>query len=148
MDTVYLAGNLVAAVLWAALLASLFWSGSRPTIWRLTGIVAPALFAVAYIALLVAAPEVEGGGFSSAREVAALFANPVFLNAGWFHYLAFDLFVGTWIAREGLAARVPGWALAPCLLLTFLVGPAGFLLFLVVRLAFSRFPGAVREVRA
>jgi len=80
----------------------------------------------------------EGGGFGSIGEVRILFANDSALTAGWLHYLAFDLFVGTWIARDGLAARVPALLIIPCLALTFLFGPAGLLLFLLLRLAFGR----------
>jgi heme-degrading monooxygenase HmoA len=52
------------------------------------------------------------------------------LLAGWSHYLAFDLFAGLWIYRQGLSegrtTRIP-------LLLTFLAGPLGLLWFLVQR---------------
>ena len=79
-----------------------------------------------------------GGGFGSIAQVRALFANDAALTAGWFHYLAFDLFVGTWIAPEGLAAGVLPIVLVLCLLLTFLFGPAGLLLFLALRLVAAR----------
>ncbi len=59
-----------------------------------------------------------------------LFTSDAGLLAGWSHYLAFDLFAGLWIYREGLRegrpTRVP-------LLLTFLAGPLGLLWFLVQR---------------
>ena len=132
MDTAFQLGNLAALLLWAALLASLFRPGARPAVWRTAGLFAPAGFALAYIALLAAAWPLEGG-FGSPDAVAALFSDPAVLTAGWFHYLAFDLFVGAWIAREGVAAGVAAPLLVPCLLLTFLAGPAGFLLFLLLR---------------
>jgi len=69
----------------------------------------------------------------SIGEVRALFTNDAALTAGWLHYLAFDLFVGTWIAREGLDQGVIPILLIPCLLLTFIFGPAGLLLFLILR---------------
>jgi hypothetical protein len=43
---------------------------------------------------------IEGGGFGSIAEVRALFLSDAGLTAGWIHYLAFDLFVGQWIASE------------------------------------------------
>ena len=45
------------------------------------------------------------GGFGSLAEVRQLFERPGLLAAGWLHYLAFDLFVGTWIARDAAQAR-------------------------------------------
>jgi hypothetical protein len=76
---------------------------------------------------------VEGGGFGSIGEVRALFMSDPVLVAGWIHYLAFDLFVGTWIASE--ADRL-GWnrvVQAPILIATFMFGPIGLLLFFIMR---------------
>lgn len=76
---------------------------------------------------------VEGGGFGSLAEVRTLFLNDGVLVAGWIHYLAFDLFVGTWIALE--ADRL-GWnrvVQAPILVVTFMFGPIGLLLFFIMR---------------
>jgi hypothetical protein len=74
-----------------------------------------------------------GGGFGSIAAVRQLFTSDAALAAGWLHYLAFDLFVGSWIAREGLASEVSPLLIVPCLLLTFLAGPVGFLLFIILR---------------
>ncbi len=85
-----------------------------------------------------------GGGFGSIEQVRTLFANNAALTAGWLHYLAFDLFVGCWIVREGLDAGVPRLLIIPCLILTFMVGPVGLLLFLVLRFAAARRVGLVQ----
>jgi hypothetical protein len=60
-------------------------------------------------------------------EVRQLFERPGLLAAGWLHYLAFDLFVGTWIARDVAQRGLPHWAVLPCLALCFMFGPAGLL---------------------
>ncbi|MBB1248075.1 DUF4281 domain-containing protein [Rhizobium sp. G21] len=76
---------------------------------------------------------IEGSGFGSIGEVRSLFLSDAGLTAGWMHYLAFDLFVGLWIATE--ADRL-GWSRifqAPILLATFMFGPIGLLIFLIVR---------------
>ncbi|KQW30948.1 hypothetical protein ASE36_01230 [Rhizobium sp. Root274] len=76
---------------------------------------------------------VDGGGFGSIAEVRTLFLNDGVLVAGWIHYLAFDLFVGCWIASE--ADRL-GWnrvVQAPVLVVTFMFGPIGLLLFFIMR---------------
>ena len=134
-------GNLLAMLCWLTLLVSLIAPRTRPRGWAAAGTAIPVLFAIAYIPLVIAGLRTAtGGGFSSIAQVRALFATDAGLVAGWLHYLAFDLFVGTWITREGLAADVPRLLLAPCLLLTFLFGPAGLLLFLVLRAISSRLP--------
>ena len=93
----------------------------------------PGLLAIAYVAVVATHIVGSPGGFSSLPAVATLFANPWLLLAGWIHYLAFDLFVGSWEARDARERGVPHLALIPCLLLTFLFGPAGWLLYLLAR---------------
>ncbi|MGH7516648.1 MAG: abscisic acid-deficient protein Aba4 family protein [Gemmatimonadales bacterium] len=54
------------------------------------------------------------------------------------HYLAFDLLVGAWETTDARTHGVPHPAVLPCLALTFLFGPAGFLLYLGLRRVFAR----------
>jgi hypothetical protein len=65
------------------------------------------------------------GGFNSLAEVKQLFQSDWLLLAGWVHYLAFDLFVGAWIARQIMTRGVSRLWLIPLLPATFLFGPAG-----------------------
>ena len=62
-----------------------------------------------------------------------LFLSDGGLVLGWTHYLAFDLFVGQWIARDADHKGFSRLAQAPVLLLTFLAGPIGLFLWLVIR---------------
>ena len=98
-----------------------------------TGKAVPALFAVIYMAIVATMFAGSEGSFSTLAGVAALFANPWLLLAGWPHYLAFDLLIGTWEARDARARGVPHLLLVPCLFLTLMFGPAGWLLYLGVR---------------
>ena len=93
------------------------------------------VLAVVYTGLIAFNWRGSEGGFGSLAEVAQLFANPWLLLAGWAHYLAFDLFVGSWEAQDARSRGMSHWLLLPCLLLTFLFGPAGWLLYLTLRLA-------------
>ena len=99
----------------------------------LTGIAVPALFAVVYIAIIATNWGRTEGGFSSLDAVARLFANRWMLLAGWLHYLAFDLLIGNLEVRDAREGGVPHLLIVPCLALTFLFGPAGWLLYRGVR---------------
>ena len=101
-----------------------------------TGRAVPALFAVLYIGLIVSTFGRVDGGFSTLAGVAALFTNQWLLLAGWIHYLAFDLLVGTWEVQDAQARRIPHALVVPCLFVTFMFGPAGWLLYLALRSAF------------
>jgi hypothetical protein len=97
------------------------------------GIVVPAVLAAVYVAIIATTWVGSPGGFNSLSAVATLFSNPWLLLAGWTHYLAFDLFVGCWEVRDARGRGVPHLLVVPCLALTFLFGPAGWLLYLALR---------------
>jgi hypothetical protein len=131
-DLIFQYATLIAVAGWATLLIS-------PLIPRLSDLAAayamPALISIAYAGLILAFWTRAEGGFGSLDEVAQLFQTRELLLAGWLHYLAFDLFVGAWIVRRGRADGVPFWLVLPCLPLTFLFGPAGYLAFVAIRAA-------------
>ena len=126
-------GNMLALSGWVALVAPPPKRRWTPTVWKFTGRTIPLLLAVAYVALIAAywVP----GGVGSLAQVRQLFDQPGLLAAGWLHYLAFDLFVGTWIARRAGELDLPHALAVPCLLLTFMFGPAGLLAFAALQLA-------------
>jgi Domain of unknown function (DUF4281) len=95
--------------------------------------VVPGLLAVSYVVLVAVGLPGSEGGFSSLAGVKTLFENPWALLAGWTHYLAFDLLIGGWELRDARERQVPHLLVVPALVLTFLFGPAGWLLYLVVR---------------
>ena len=95
-----------------------------------------------YVWLLLSHPMPQGGGFRSLAQVAVLFSSPYALLAGWIHYLAFDLFTGAWEARDAAWLGLSRWIVLPCLVLTFLVGPLGLALYLLLKLAMRRSLGA------
>jgi hypothetical protein len=99
----------------------------------IAGTVVPGVLSCVYLFLLAFHATDAHGGFSSLAAVAQLFSNRWLLLAGWVHYLAFDLFVGTWESQDAVARGISRWIVAPCLLLTFLVGPIGWLAYLVAR---------------
>jgi hypothetical protein len=136
---IFLTANGIAALCWVALAICLFAPRLQRWIPRLTGLVVPGLFAVVYIACIGKAfAESSAGGFRSIDGVRTLFANDSALVAGWLHYLAFDLFVGTWIVRRGFKEGMNPFLLLVCLPITFLFGPAGFLVYWIERAVFSR----------
>ena len=133
-DTLFNLANPLAMIGWLALIAA-------PLAPRLTDVlthlILPLLLAVAYSALMLAHWSGATGGYGSLPEVMALFTNPHIALAGWVHYLAFDLFVGSWATRTARAAGIPHLLVLPNLVLIFLFGPAGFLTFCALRAAYA-----------
>ena len=131
-DLLFTCANLLALAGWALLLVSPLIPAVAD---RLAGFILPLLLSVLYAGLLLAFWSRAGGGFGSLEDVARLFTTPQVLLAGWIHYLAFDLFLGAWEVRTARREGIPFPLVVPCLALTFLFGPAGYLVFMAVRAA-------------
>ncbi len=129
-NQIFSIANFAALCCWLLLA---FLPGRRWVSSVVAGVAVPAVLAASYTLIIAANFFGAEGGFSSLPEVALLFTNPWLLLAGWIHYLAFDLLVGSWEARDSRERGISHWLLLPCLILTFLFGPAGWLVYLGVR---------------
>lgn len=98
----------------------------------------PLILSVLYSVLIARYFFSAEGGFDSLANVQQLFTYPAAALAGWVHYLAFDLFVGGVIAKAD-EIRLSRLIQAPILLLTFMFGPFGYLLFMLIKAAMVRF---------
>ena len=135
-ETVFSIANMVALLSWVALLVTV-WRKSNWLRDDVLGRYVPLVLSVLYTALIVFFFSKAPGGFDTLANVQLLFTSPWAALAGWVHYLAFDLFVGCWIARQAMNAGLPRWPLVIILPLTFLFGPMGLLAFEVFRVLFS-----------
>lgn len=104
----------------------------------IAGVIIPLSLGLVYLYLVVTHFGESGGGFGSLAEVSKLFQNPYNLLAGWVHYLAFDLFVGSWEVRDSQRLGIHHLLVVPCLALTFLLGPIGLLLYFALRVIMKR----------
>ncbi len=131
-ETIFSICNTLVLPGWFLLLLFPNWKWTTRLI---TSTLIPAVLGAVYLGLFVSQIQVvpEGGGFGSVTGVAALFSNPYLLTAGWVHYLAFDLFVGSWEVRDAKEQGINRFLLMPCLLLTFMLGPTGLVLYLCIR---------------
>lgn len=133
-DFVFGMANLWALVCWAGLVLGPRGSLSRAAIfYGGVGLLCLA-YAVLLIALLTGAiAGANGADFTSIEGVRAIFASDAGVTVGWIHYLALDLFAGMWIASDADAKGFSRAWQAPVLVLTFLAGPLGLLVWFVVR---------------
>lgn len=76
---------------------------------------------------------IDLGAFGSLEGVMGLFTDPRAVLAGWVHYLAFDLWVGSWEVGDAKKRGINHWFVLPCLFFTFMLGPVGLLLYLILR---------------
>ena len=79
-------------------------------------------------------PEGGSADFTQLSGVMALFDSKGGAVVGWIHYLAFDLFVGLWVARNADRHGYWRWVQVPILFFVLMAGPLGLLLYLALRL--------------
>ena len=75
----------------------------------------------------------EDGSLLSLDGLKNLFRSKSMILTGWFNYLSFTLLVGVWQVHDARQEKIPHFAVVPGLILTLLAGPAGLLVYLVVR---------------
>ncbi|MCY7357856.1 MAG: DUF4281 domain-containing protein [Rudanella sp.] len=111
------------------------------TQWLTRTLLIPMVLAVIYISYLFSGTTpLDFSSFGTLQGVMSLLGSGQkgVALAGWVHYLAFDLVVGCWVLRDGQERGIRHWLLIPCLFGCFMLGPAGLLLYGVIRLIASR----------
>ncbi|MEM6762308.1 MAG: ABA4-like family protein [Pseudomonadota bacterium] len=130
LDLMFSMANGLAVLGWIGLLLSPFaprWTDI------VSGYAIPFVLAVVYAGLVILYFGDGEGGFDTLDNVVLLFTQRELVLIGWLHYLAFDLFIGAWEARTARAEKIPFLLVVPCFVFTFLLGPVGLALFLILR---------------
>ena len=127
--------NLVAMLGWILLAVAPRWKWTHRIV--ISGGIS-LLLAVAYLILIILFFGSSRGGFGSLPAVMELFTYEWVVLAAWIHYLAFDLFVGSWEVKDAQERSISHWLVIPCLFFTFMLGPVGFLLYYILRFFLSK----------
>lgn len=128
---VFAIANTTVLPMWLLMIFVPTW---KPVVFLINYKVVPIALSVVYAIYI--ALSISGGtimDFGSLSSVMTLFTQEEAALAGWIHYLAFDLLLGMWMVDQNNAFGLHRAIMAPCLMLTFLLGPIGFLLFTIVK---------------
>jgi hypothetical protein len=139
--------NLLALIAWVGLIFLPRWPALLSAVLYLGVGLLCLIYAGGLIGVLTGLIPTGGSGaggvdFTTIAGVRSIFASDAGVTIGWTHYLAFDLFVGLWIARDGDAKNISRFIQAPILLATFMAGPLGLGIWLLLRE-----PAARRQAR-
>lgn len=130
--------NTSALIPWALLFFLPNWKGTQ---WMIRTKLPILIFAAAYLTFLGIDMMSSTAGpidFSSFDSIRAAFGREAVMLVGWLHYLAFDLFVGMWELEDAQKLGIKHYLVAPCLFLTLMFGPVGFLLYWLLRTIVQR----------
>lgn len=135
-DFLFTAFNRAVLPAWLLLIIAPGWHWTQKLIFSVW---IPSLIAVCYVYAFISNPIFpDDGNFSSLEGVMVLFQQPYLMLAGWVHYLAFDLFIGAWQVRDAQRRGIKHLWVVPCLLTTLVFGPAGLLLYFIMRYSLTR----------
>ena len=136
-ENIYLWANFGLIPLWLMLAIA---PNSKFTQILLNSIVLPLILATAYIyviyqTILLDEPLINVFKlYLSLDNLYTIFSIESFLLVFWLHFLALNLFLGSWIARDGVKYNLSrGLVLIP-LILVYFTGPVGLVLYWFIRI--------------
>lgn len=133
-DKIFQLVNLIALIGWVLLFAS-HWINCK----KIVVSVVVTLLALMYAWLIITNfNPADAANFTTLDGIVHLFANKQLVLTGWVHYLAFDLMTGMFIFNNAKRHNINFWLIVPCLLFTFMLGPIGLLLYLLLRLVVTK----------
>ena len=71
-------------------------------------------------------------------DLYALFADEAFLLIFWLHFLTLNLFLGSWVSRDGVKYNIPKKIIFLPLVLIYFTGPVGLTFYWVLRIFFAK----------
>ena len=72
------------------------------------------------------------------NNLSDLFSNKEFLIIFWIHFLAINLFCGSWISRDGSKLAISKYLTFFPLIVTYFVGPLGIFIYWVIRIFYAK----------
>tara|TARA_Y100000591_G_C21451705_1_gene506467 strand:+ start:81 stop:554 length:474 start_codon:yes stop_codon:yes gene_type:complete len=70
--------------------------------------------------------------------ISELFSKEYYILMFWTHFVSINLFVGGWILKDSSKFSVNKFLLAFPLIITYLIGPVGILLYWVIRIFYAK----------
>ena len=128
---VFSIANTMALPMWLLMIILPKWKVTRFLIdYKIIPLLLAVVYAIYIVMTMLDGPAMD---FGSLESVMTLFTSEEAVLAGWVHYLVFDLLVGMWMLDQNKGLKLHPIIMAPCLILTFMLGPVGFLLFMGIR---------------
>ncbi len=72
------------------------------------------------------------------KNLSSLFSNDEFLIIFWTHFLAINLFCGSWISRDGSRLYISKYLMFFPLVITYFAGPLGIFIYWIIRIFYAK----------
>ena len=72
------------------------------------------------------------------NNLSELFTNSEFLIIFWTHFLAINLFCGSWMSKDGSRLLISKYLMFVPLIITYFIGPLGILIYWIIRMFYAK----------
>ena len=76
--------------------------------------------------------------YSGLDELTDLFTNDLFLLIFWVHFLAINLFLGSWVSRDAIKYNMSRKVVFIPLIAIYFTGPVGLVLYWLIRIFYAK----------
>ncbi|RPG06994.1 MAG: DUF4281 domain-containing protein [Candidatus Pelagibacterales bacterium] len=141
IEMIYLWINYGVLPMWLALI---FFPNSKLNQIFITSVFLPLVFASLYSYIVYQLINMDEDIFNSfslylgLNELKDLFSNEFFLLLFWIHFISINLFLGSWVSRDGLKFGIPKFLTGICLVFIYFVGPIGLVIYWFLRIFFAK----------
>ena len=131
MKILFQATFILTGPFWLLMIVAPHWRWTR-RIMQSPLVIAP--IAIVYVMLILPlTSQLLSASLSPTLDtIAAFLGTDHGATAAWAHLLAFDLFVGRWAYLDSRERNLSAWIVSPVLCFVLMVGPLGFLLYLIM----------------
>ena len=140
-ENIYLWGNFGVLPFWLLIIV---FPRSRFTQFSVNSIILPLILSIAYIYTIYQTISMDEPIldvftlYLSLDNLYTLFATESFLLVFWIHFLALNLFMGSWMSKDGVKYNVPRGLIFVPLILVYFTGPLGLVLYWFIRVFFAK----------
>ena len=141
LENIYIWTNFGVLPFWLMLI---FIPNSKFTQFFVNSIILPLILSAAYVYAIYQAILFEEPIFDFFRlylnldSLYTIFATESFLLVFWLHFLALNLFLGSWVSRDALKYNISRSLLFIPLILIYFAGPLGLVMYWIIRVFFAK----------
>ena len=140
-ENIYLWTNFGILPLWLMLIII---PNSKFTQFFVNSIILPLILSTVYIYIIYQIILLDEPIFDvfklylSLDNLYTVFATESFLLVFWLHFLALNLFLGSWISRDGVKYNMSRGLISIPLILIYFTGPLGLVLYWMIRIFYAK----------
>ena len=140
-EAIYLWANFGVLPFWLMLIIM---PNSKVTQFFINSIILPLILSATYVYIIYQTILLDEPIFNIFRLYLSLdtlytvFATESFLLIFWLHFVALNLFLGSWISRDGIKYNMRRSLIFAPLILVYFAGPLGFVLYWIIRVFYAK----------